>query len=194
MESTHILLYVAFVTCLLKPRNFLLALSFILVHFLFIDVVSSDYILLGVKLKPNDWLLLTSLVAFLFFTITILSKNFMISAIFLLTFLIKAYIYVFDPNQAVNFLWHGYRDYYYLTRTFSLTFWLGVLPLIALVIENVRSYTNFDLRLYDHIMYSHRELFTYIKNEAMGFYTANKEILIDPYFKKEAKGEKNWKN
>lgn len=192
MESTHILLYVAFISCLLKPRNFLLALSFILVHFLFLDVVAADYTLLDVKLSPADWLLISSLIVFFFSTITILGKNFLVFVTFLTSFTIYSYIYVFEPNQVANFLWHGYGNYYY-ENLFSMNigYWLGISPLIALVVENARSYTDFSVRLYDHIINSHRELFVYAKNEAMGFYTANKEILFDPYFKKDTEKAKN---
>lgn len=184
-ELTHIFLWIAFITCLLKPKNFLLALAFILVHFLFLDVVAQDYIFVGVKLAPASWLLLNALLAFMFACITYLSKNYSVSAIFLLNFAIRSYIYVAEPNQVNNFLWHGYGNLYY-DNLFSINigFWLSLAPFLAMVVENVRSYTDRHLSFINHIKYSHRELFAHFKNEAVAFYTANKKILFDPYFKK----------
>lgn len=179
-------LYVAFITCLLKPRNFPLALLFILVHFLVIDAVSGNgYLLLGIQLGWLDWLLLTNLIALFFLSITVLTKNFALIVIFLLTFMIKSYIYIFDPNQAANFLWHGQGKFYY-NNIFSidLGYWLSISVYIALVIENVRAYPPFTIRLRDHIINSHREFASYLKNETISFYSSNKKILFDPYFKK----------
>lgn len=184
-ELTHIFLWAAFITCLLKPRNFPLGLLFILVHFLFIDVVSENYLFVGVKLSPQSWLLLQALVAFFYGCITYISKNYYLVAIFLLTFAIKSYIYIVDPNQAANFLWHGYGNLYYenilgwnISRILSLSVY------VILIAENVKSYTDRHLSFIDHIVRSHRELFVYLKNETVALYQENKKVLFDPYFKK----------
>jgi len=184
-ELTHIFLWVAFITCLLKPKNFLLALLFILVHFLFIDVVSVDYVLVGVALSSQSWLLLQALIAFFYSCVTYISKNYYLVAIFLLTFAIKSYIYIVDPNQAANFLWHGYGNLYYenilgwnISRILSLSVY------VILVIENVRAYYDGSLSVVRHILLSNRDLFVHIKNETAALYKENKKVLYDPYFKK----------
>lgn len=184
-ELTHIFLWVAFITCLLKPRNFWLALLFILVHFLFIDVISQDYIFVGVPLSSASWLLLIGLVAFAFACITYISKNYAVCAIFLLIFFIRSYIYIVTPEEAANFLWHGYGKFYYEnTLGWNISRILSLSVYVILVIENVKSYTDRHLSFIDHIVRSHSELFTYLKNEAVALYKENKKVLFDPYFKK----------
>jgi len=163
-ELTHIFLWAAFITCLLKPKNFLIALLFILVHFLFIDVVSEDYVFVGVKLAPASWLLLTGLIAFFLGCVTYLSKNYAICAIFLLNFAIRSYIYIVTPEQASNFLWHGYGNLYYNNLlSIDLGFWLSLAPFMALMVENVRAYYDGSLSIVNHIVCSNRDIDPYFK-------------------------------
>lgn len=184
MESTHVLIYLALISCLLKPKNFFLAIALLSVHMFFVDSISSDYIINGVKLKPDEWLFVLSMFSLLLASVSYLLKNSVIAVIFFVDFLIMSYIYITEPALAGHYLWHGYLSFNYKNFPIDLGYWIGVSVYLVMIVENARSYFTGSLSFVDHISYSHRQLFTNIKNFSILFYKENKKLFYDEIFRK----------